>query len=173
MEFSTSALILYSALAAVTLVTASTGAIFFRHQIRSRDQRNAVKEIERYFRKNGVSVTVRCTASADGRLTAMIESEPTKRLQRMDKIERALCEYLYNNHGIELDKIFWRSIEANIQQRSHKKSGSKSSQQADTTTDLSTLGPTQIRHLPKMEALETCWESFRAASDPGTLKQSP
>jgi hypothetical protein len=167
-----SAVIFYSVIAIGLFAAATSGTFFFRRYIVARDSRNATKAIERFFRKNSITVNASCMAAGSGRFTVMLESESSKRLQRTDKIERALSEHVYDHHGLELEKVYWRLLPKSGSSKSEEKSRARASASAESPQDFPTVGHTHIRHLPKVEAMETCWESFKEASAPGTAKRS-
>jgi len=118
------------------------------------------KAIAQYFQKSGVQVTVECVLSGKHSYTAFIESEPMKQFRLSHIIESTLRDYLHNLHRLTLDKVYWRfPIRKDARVNADKENGKK-----PESDEYFTEGLLHARHLPKVEVMETSWETFEEAA---------
>jgi hypothetical protein len=147
---------------AVILAALAGLAVVWLRMRRARARADAMqKAIAQYFKKLGVTVAVECKPSGKDGHVAFIESEPMKQLRLSHIIETSMRDQLYNLHRMNLHKVYWRfPIKEQPDAGLVKKD------------DYITEGLAHTRYLPKVEALETTWESFEdAGSGPVKGKQ--
>lgn len=154
-----STLIFYLMLGACALIFIIWGFLWMQSTKKQRELERVKKAISSYFLKSGVSVSVQCASSEGRKFIAFIESEPMKRFRLSHIVEITLRDYVHNLHGLELEKVYWRFPINNKQLESADADG-KSTENDEYLTE----GFTHYRHLPKVEVMETSWESFREAS---------
>lgn len=112
-----------------------------------------------HFRRSGVGVSVGCISLADdGRLTALIESEPMKRFRLSHIIEISLREHIAKAHNLVLDKIYWRFP---VQQTLHSTTSAAAGEQLGKHgDDYINEGLVHYRDLPRIDVNELPWEKF-------------
>lgn len=152
------------------LVAAGSALLVYVSVIRLkkwREEKNTAtinKAIAKYFHKSKLEVSVTCTkVTGTKRFTAFIESEPMQRFHLSHSIESTLRDMVHNLHGLNLGKVYWRFPAKKETQTQARGSGKARNQSMDSDERL-TEGLTYYQHLPKANALETSWTTFKAAS---------
>src|SRR5207302_1504855 len=86
-----------------------------------------------------------------------IESQPMKRFRLSHIIEATVRDHVKKTCGLEVEKIYWRFP---IMQATPDAEKDKSHEGKQEKDEYINEGLVNYRHLPKMEATETAWETF-------------
>ncbi|HVL76609.1 MAG TPA: hypothetical protein VM406_11385 [Noviherbaspirillum sp.] len=175
-------------LLAVAFVAALAYALRLRGRARQgeRESQAIAATLVEYFRRSGVTVATDCVRGADGRYTALIESEPMKRFRLSHIIEMTLRDHVRKATGLELDRIYWRfPVKEAVAAAAAPAAAAPAEAQApapdaastDATMELSddyiNEGLEHYRHIPKPEVDELPWEAFEEVTGRGQAKEPP